>query len=112
MPDTPQELVILTGMSGAGRSTAAKSLEDMGWYVVDNLPPTMLRPLIELASAAGSNMPRIAAVFVVFLNTVMLCFCMCQGPPLLFNYVTRQEVVQQARFPTLCVLAPAAGCGV
>jgi UPF0042 nucleotide-binding protein len=65
MPDTPQELVILTGRSGAGRSTAAKSLEDMGWYVVDNLPPTMLRPLIELASAAGSNMPRIAAVFDV-----------------------------------------------
>lgn len=65
MPDTPQELLILTGMSGAGRSTAAKSLEDMGWYVVDNLPPAMLRPLIELASAAGSNMPRIAAVFDV-----------------------------------------------
>ena len=69
MPDTPQELLILTGMSGAGRSTAAKSLEDMGWYVVDNLPPAMLRPLIELASAAGSNMPRIAAVFDVRTGT-------------------------------------------
>ena len=65
MPDSPQDLLILTGMSGAGRSTAAKSLEDLGWYVVDNLPPAMLRPLIELASAAGSNMPRIAAVFDV-----------------------------------------------
>jgi UPF0042 nucleotide-binding protein len=65
MSDIPQELLILTGMSGAGRSTAAKSLEDLGWYVVDNLPPTMLRPLIELAAAAGSNMPRIAAVFDV-----------------------------------------------
>jgi UPF0042 nucleotide-binding protein len=65
MPDSPQDLLILTGMSGSGRSTAAKSLEDMGWYVVDNLPPAMLRPLIELASAAGSNMPRIAAVFDV-----------------------------------------------
>jgi UPF0042 nucleotide-binding protein len=69
MPDTPQELLILTGMSGAGRSTAANSLEDMGWYVVDNLPPAMLRPLIELASAAGSNMPRIAAVFDVRTGT-------------------------------------------
>ena len=58
-----QELVILTGMSGAGRSTAARALEDMDWYVVDNLPPAMLRPLIDLAAAAGSNMPRIAAVF-------------------------------------------------
>lgn len=65
MPDTPQELLILTGMSGAGRSTAAKSLEDLGWYVVDNLPPAMLRPLIELSTAAGSKMPRIAAVFDV-----------------------------------------------
>jgi UPF0042 nucleotide-binding protein len=41
----------------------------MGWYVVDNLPPAMLRPLIELASAAGSNMPRIAAVFDVRTGT-------------------------------------------
>lgn len=33
------ELVIISGMSGAGRSTAAKCLEDLGWFVVDNLPP-------------------------------------------------------------------------
>ncbi|MGW5027192.1 RNase adapter RapZ, partial [Streptomyces albidoflavus] len=32
------ELVIISGMSGAGRSTAAKCLEDLGWFVVDNLP--------------------------------------------------------------------------
>ncbi len=42
------EVLIVTGMSGAGRSTAANALEDLDWYVVDNLPPQMLRPLLDL----------------------------------------------------------------
>ena len=42
------ELLIITGMSGAGRSTVAHSLEDLGWYVVDNLPPALLANLIDL----------------------------------------------------------------
>ncbi|CAN2202379.1 COG1660 Predicted P-loop-containing kinase [Candidatus Nanopelagicaceae bacterium] len=42
-----KELLILTGMSGAGRSTVAHALEDLGWYVVDNLPPTLLPSLAE-----------------------------------------------------------------
>jgi UPF0042 nucleotide-binding protein len=41
------EVLILTGMSGAGRSTVAHALEDLGWYVVDNLPPTLLSDLIK-----------------------------------------------------------------
>ncbi|WP_438855544.1 RNase adapter RapZ [Agromyces sp. M3QZ16-3] len=57
-----QEMLIVTGMSGAGRSTVADALEDLGWYVVDNLPPQMLRPLVELAQRAGASLPRIAAV--------------------------------------------------
>lgn len=57
-----QELLIVTGMSGAGRSTVANALEDLGWYVVDNLPPQMLRPLVDLAGRAGATLPRIAAV--------------------------------------------------
>jgi UPF0042 nucleotide-binding protein len=57
-----QEVLIVTGMSGAGRSTVANALEDLDWYVVDNLPPQMLRPLIELANRAGSTLPKIAAV--------------------------------------------------
>ena len=57
-----QELLVVTGMSGAGRSTVGNALEDLGWYVVDNLPPQMLRPLVDLAEHAGSTLPRIAAV--------------------------------------------------
>jgi len=41
-----KEVLILTGMSGAGRSTVAHALEDLGWYVVDNLPPNLLSDLI------------------------------------------------------------------
>ena len=55
-------MLIVTGMSGAGRSTVANALEDLGWYVVDNLPPQMLVPLAELAQKAGDSLPRIAAV--------------------------------------------------
>jgi UPF0042 nucleotide-binding protein len=56
------ELLIITGMSGAGRSTTGKALEDLGWYVVDNLPPQMLEPLAELAARAGLTIPRLAVV--------------------------------------------------
>ncbi|RZS58843.1 UPF0042 nucleotide-binding protein [Microcella putealis] len=63
MSETPaHEVLIVTGMSGAGRSTVANALEDLGWYVVDNLPPQMLRPLVDLAVHPGSQLPAIAAV--------------------------------------------------
>jgi RNase adaptor protein for sRNA GlmZ degradation len=52
MPGTP-DIVIITGMSGAGRSTAAKSLEDLGWFVVDNLPPALLPTMLDLADRAS-----------------------------------------------------------
>ncbi len=58
----PGEILIVTGMSGAGRSTAANALEDLDWYVVDNLPPQMLRPLLDLSEMAGDTLPRIAVV--------------------------------------------------
>ncbi len=47
---TESELLVVTGMSGAGRSTAANALEDHGWYVVENLPPQMLGTLTELVA--------------------------------------------------------------
>ncbi len=57
-----QEVLIVTGMSGAGRSTVGNALEDLGWYVVDNLPPQMLTPLVDLVERAGTTLPKIAAV--------------------------------------------------
>ncbi|MEV8371029.1 RNase adapter RapZ [Microbacterium sp. NPDC064584] len=56
------EVLIVTGMSGAGRSTVADALEDLGWYVVDNLPPQMLRPLLDLTELAAGALPRVAVV--------------------------------------------------
>ena len=60
--DETGELLIVTGMSGAGRSTAANVLEDLDWYVVDNLPPQMLKPLVELTRLAGEALPKVAVV--------------------------------------------------
>jgi UPF0042 nucleotide-binding protein len=48
-----REIVVITGMSGAGRSTIAHAMEDHGWYVIDNLPPSLLIPLFDLTQ--GSN---------------------------------------------------------
>jgi UPF0042 nucleotide-binding protein len=62
------EVLVLTGMSGAGRSTAANALEDLGWFVVDNMPPSLLPRMVELARQArpgaggGGEGLRIAAV--------------------------------------------------
>jgi UPF0042 nucleotide-binding protein len=50
-----KELVVITGMSGAGRSTVAHTLEDLGWYVVDNLPPLLLANLYELSARSTSS---------------------------------------------------------
>lgn len=58
----PPEIVVVTGMSGAGRSTAAKALEDLDWFVVDNLPPGLLTAMVDLAARMSDAVPRIAAV--------------------------------------------------
>jgi RNase adapter protein RapZ len=69
MSDAPPEapparplVLIITGLSGAGRSTASDTLEDLGWYVVDNLPPALIGPVAELASAPGSSVSRLCLV--------------------------------------------------
>lgn len=61
---TPQ-LAIITGMSGAGRTTAAKVLEDLGYYVIDNLPSTLIGSIVDLATAPGSSVDRVALVLDV-----------------------------------------------
>ncbi len=57
-----RELLIITGMSGAGRTRVANTLEDMDWFVVDNLPPRMLEPLARMMTASGGGVKRLAAV--------------------------------------------------
>ncbi len=59
---TAQEIVIITGLSGAGRSTAAKALEDLDWFVADNMPASLLPTMADLARRAGGTVPRLAAV--------------------------------------------------
>ena len=59
------ELLLVTGMSGAGRSTVGNALEDLGWYVVDNLPPQMLDPIADLFTLTKSPFPRLAVVIDV-----------------------------------------------
>ncbi len=56
------ELLIITGMSGAGRSRTATALEDLDWFVVDNLPPKMLSALARMMTASGGAVHRLAAV--------------------------------------------------
>ena len=59
------ELLIVTGMSGAGRSTVGNALEDLGWYVVDNLPPQMLGPIADLFQIAKTPARRVAVIIDV-----------------------------------------------
>jgi UPF0042 nucleotide-binding protein len=66
MPESlGHELLIVTGMSGAGRSTVGNSLEDLGWYVVDNLPPQMLGPIADLFTITKTPVPRLAVIIDV-----------------------------------------------
>lgn len=81
-PDTAhQEFLIVTGMSGAGRSTVANALEDLGWYVVDNLPLPMIPTLSDMATRTGA-FPKIAAVIDIRGN---------------MNFADIQETITQLR---------------
>ena len=70
------DLVIISGMSGAGRSTAANALEDLGWFVIDNLPPALILPMVELAARSQGAVPQSAVVVDV------------RGRPLLWHILT------------------------
>ena len=56
------ELLIVTGMSGAGRSTTGNALEDQGWHVIDNLPPQLLFPISDLFSTSSEALTKVAVV--------------------------------------------------
>ena len=77
------EVLIVTGMSGAGRSTAARALEDAGWFVVDNLPPSLLKSTIDVL-APRPDAQRLAVVVDV------------RGGPLFANLVTVTQALRDA----------------
>lgn len=54
------KFIIVTGLSGSGKSEAMKSLEDMGFYCVDNLPPTLIPKFAELCYQSNSNIDKVA----------------------------------------------------
>ncbi|HWE65052.1 MAG TPA: RNase adapter RapZ [Acidimicrobiales bacterium] len=56
------EFLVVTGMSGAGRSTAAATLEDLGWFVIDNLPAALIMKMAEMIELPGSEIERVALV--------------------------------------------------
>ena len=64
--DAPSDLrpriLIISGMSGAGRSTASNVVEDLGWFVIDNLPPPLIERVADLAFAPGSSVTKLALV--------------------------------------------------
>lgn len=61
-PVAKPEIVIITGLAGAGRETAAHALEDMGWYVVYNIAPQLIRTLYDLQAASTGGQPQFAVV--------------------------------------------------
>jgi RNase adapter protein RapZ len=71
MTETPEdhaqgvEVAVVTGLSGAGRSTAAKCMEDLGWFVVDNLPPELISTMVELGAKAQGAVTKVAVVMDV-----------------------------------------------
>ena len=64
-PGSGIDVVLVTGLSGAGRGTAAKVLEDLGWYVADNIPPELIARMVDLGLAAGSRITQLAVVMDV-----------------------------------------------
>ena len=62
VPEAAPEFLVVTGLSGAGRSTAAATFEDLGWFVIDNLPPELIPKVAELASKKGSEADHVALV--------------------------------------------------
>ena len=56
------EFLLITGLSGAGGSSTANVLEDLGWFVIDNLPTSLIDKVAELAKAPGSTIDRVALV--------------------------------------------------
>jgi RNase adapter protein RapZ len=110
------EVLIVTGMSGAGRSTAADALEDLGWYVVDNLPPQMMRPLLDLTALAASALPRVAVVVDVrgrdlFAELPEVTRALRRGRPVRVMFLDASDEVLVRRFEAVRRPHPLQGDG-
>ena len=73
------ELVIVTGMSGAGKTQVANALEDIGYYCVDNIPPRLITKFAELPSASGERISKIALVVDVRSQELFSEYAQCVG---------------------------------
>jgi UPF0042 nucleotide-binding protein len=79
VPDAERQVVVLTGMSGGGKTAAAKLFEDLGYVVVDNLPGDLLRDLADLVAAEPVRYARTAIVLDVRTGDVPLAFGAMRG---------------------------------
>jgi UPF0042 nucleotide-binding protein len=102
----PPELVIITGMSGAGRSEAIHTFEDLGYFCIDNLPPSFIGQLVGLTALPGSRIHRIAVVCDVrgqeFFDELMgaLGALLSQGVPYRLLFLEADDDVLVRRFST------------
>jgi UPF0042 nucleotide-binding protein len=101
-PEHAGEVVVVTGMTGAGRSTAAKELEDLGFYVVDNLPPSLLRDVVRLVDESRGATQPIAVVvdvrsgaFFDSLQANLAQHAIGRGTTLLFLDATDEVLVRR-----------------
>ncbi|HEY5274994.1 MAG TPA: RNase adapter RapZ [Coriobacteriia bacterium] len=102
----PVELVVITGLSGAGRSEAIHTFEDIGYFCIDNLPPALLSQLEQLTTLPGSRIRRVAVVCdmrsLEFFGTLLqeLDALEAAGHPYRILYLEASEKVLVNRFKT------------
>jgi UPF0042 nucleotide-binding protein len=102
----PVELVVITGLSGAGRSEAIHTFEDIGYFCIDNLPPALLSQLEQLTTLPGSRIQRVAVVCdmrsLEFFGTLLqeLASLEAAGHPYRILYLEASEKVLVNRFKT------------
>jgi RNase adapter protein RapZ len=105
-PKAPPDLVIITGLSGAGRSEAIHTFEDIGYFCIDNLPPALLSELEDLTTLPGSTIRRVAVVCdmrsLEFFGTLLeeLDKLANAGHPVRILYLEAAEKVLVNRFKT------------
>ncbi len=110
-----REFMVLTGMSGAGRTTAADVLEDRGWYVVDNIPARMLMDLVQLTEQDTHTSQRVAAVVDVRSRNFAADFAQAiadlrtQGWNPLIVFIDASDESLVRRFEAVPTSPPAAG---